>query len=70
MSECQLRPDGLLGTFSQRSDLLAEDLVHDLGSARQGRNDLVQVDQFRRGGLVVAGQQRDRLYRDTPSRQQ
>ncbi len=50
-----------------RRGLLAEDLVHDLGAAGQGRNDLVPVDQFRRGCLVVAGQQRDRLHRNTAS---
>ena len=46
MRACQVRFDGLLGTSLRRSDLLVEDLVHDLGAARQGRNDLMPVDQF------------------------
>lgn len=40
---------------------LAEDLVHDLSSPRERGDDLVPVDQFGRRGLVVPGQQRDRL---------
>jgi hypothetical protein len=49
---------------------LAEDLVHDLGAPGQSGHDLMPVDQLGRRGLAVPGQQRDRLHRDTMSRQQ
>ena len=55
---------------SLRSDLLAEDQVHDFGAARQRRHDLIPVDELRRRCLVVPGQQRDRLHRNTSRRQQ
>src|ERR1700720_2075146 len=69
MTVRQMRLDVLPSTLclESGSDQLAEDLVHDLGTACQGRNDLVPVDQFRRGCLVVAGQQRDRLHWNTAS---
>jgi hypothetical protein len=35
--------------------LLAEDLVHDLGALSEGRHDLMPVDHFCRGGLVLSG---------------
>jgi len=40
---------------------LAEDLVHNLRSAGQRGDYLVPIDQLGRRGLVVPGQQRDRL---------
>jgi hypothetical protein len=57
MTVRKMRLDALPGTFCPESgsDQLAEDLVHDFGAAGQGRNDLVPVDQFRRGRLVVPG---------------
>jgi hypothetical protein len=42
-------------TTKERPNALAEDLVHDLGAAGQGRNDLMAIDQFRRSRLVVPG---------------
>ena len=68
MSACQLRLGGLLSMFSQRSDLLAEDLVHHLSTAGQRRHDLMPVHQFCRRRLIVASQQCDRLHRHAASR--
>jgi len=51
------------GTIARGAHLLAEYLAHDFGSARNGGHDLIPVDQFSRGRLVVPGQQRDRLNR-------
>jgi hypothetical protein len=45
------------------ADLLAENLVHDFGAPCEGGHDLVPVDHLCGGGVVVPGQQRDRLYR-------
>ena len=53
---------------AKKPNALAKDLIHDFGAARQGRHDLMPVDQFRRRCLVVPGQQRNRFYRDTASR--
>ena len=43
----------------QPGSLLMEDLVHDLGAPSKDRHDLMPVDQFGCGRLVVAGEQRD-----------
>ena len=42
----------------------------ELGALGQSRHDLMPVEQLGRGGLVVPGQQRDRLHRHAMSRQQ
>jgi len=42
--------------------LLAEDLVHHLGTLGERWPDLVAIYQFRRGRSVVPGQQRDALH--------
>ena len=47
------------GKTSSKADLLAEDLVHDLGASSERWHDLMPVDQFRRRRLVVPGQERD-----------
>ncbi len=51
-----------------QSKFLAEDLVHHLGAPSKGRHDLMPVNEFGRGGLVVPGQQGDRLDRDAMGR--
>jgi hypothetical protein len=52
------------------TDLLAEDLFHNLGAASEGGHDLMPVDHLCSGGLVVPGQERDRLHRHTISGQE
>lgn len=49
--------------------LLAEDLIHNLGAARQCRHDLMPVDQLSGRRLVVPRQQRNCLHRHAVSRQ-
>lgn len=46
---------------SGTADGSSEDLIHDLCASGERRDDLVSVDQFGCRGLVVPGQQRDRL---------
>ena len=53
----------LRGKRLGKPGLLAEDLVHDLGTAGERGHDLMPVDQLGGRGLVVPGQQRDRLHR-------
>lgn len=50
------------------SNLLAENLVHDLGAASQGRHDLVPVHHLSRRGLIMPSQERDRLHWDAVGR--
>jgi hypothetical protein len=60
-----IRPSVDLGRLGrcQLGKLLAEDLVHHLSASGKGGHDLMPVDQLCRGGLVVPGEQRDRLDR-------